>query len=244
MVGEGLDSFGRESTKPTPSRVALISTSGSYKKARCHMTDSVQFFSVRNFSAYQHYKDRHPPWIKLYNSLLDDFDFVKLPDSLKWPVVGCMLLASRTDNKIPMDLDYLKRALAVKSLNLQELTSLPFFVVHDASGVLAERLSREEKRREEKSVVFDFAELWKQYPNTLGRKAAEKHFQASVKTPELLAEIHTALANYKRHLESNPEKPVQNGSTWFNNWQDWKEWQSWMDGKRLAIPKDSVHNYL
>jgi DNA-binding NarL/FixJ family response regulator len=32
-------------------------------------------YSVKNFERFQHYKDRSPPWIKLYNELLDDYEF-------------------------------------------------------------------------------------------------------------------------------------------------------------------------
>lgn len=45
---------------------------------------STGFLRVKNFDRFQHYKDRTPPWIKLYNDLLDDYDFSCLPDAEKW----------------------------------------------------------------------------------------------------------------------------------------------------------------
>ena len=33
------------------------------------------YFSVTNYDQQQHYKDRGPTWIKLYNRLLDDYGF-------------------------------------------------------------------------------------------------------------------------------------------------------------------------
>ena len=35
-------------------------------------------FSVKNWDEFQHYKDRNPPWIKLHNHLLDDYEFEML----------------------------------------------------------------------------------------------------------------------------------------------------------------------
>lgn len=73
-------------------------------------------------------------------------------------------------------------------------------------------------------VVFQSEEqfeiLWKKYPNKDGRKAAWKHFKASVKNEENFGIINTALNNY---LESDKVKKgyIKNGSTWFNNWRDW-----------------------
>jgi hypothetical protein len=60
-------------------------------------------FSVKNFSEHQHYKDRNPIWIKLYNKLLDDYEFGLLPDASKGHLVAIWLLASRYNNIIPLD---------------------------------------------------------------------------------------------------------------------------------------------
>ena len=46
------------------------------------------FFSVTNYDSQQHYKDRGPTWIKLYNRLLDDYGFAQLPDAAKWHLIG------------------------------------------------------------------------------------------------------------------------------------------------------------
>ena len=59
-------------------------------------------FSVINFEKYQHYRNRTPPWIKLYNRLLDDYAFGRLPDASKAHLVAIWLLASRSDNRVPM----------------------------------------------------------------------------------------------------------------------------------------------
>jgi hypothetical protein len=32
----------------------------------------------KNFEQFQHYKDRNPPWIKLWTRLLDDYEFNEL----------------------------------------------------------------------------------------------------------------------------------------------------------------------
>lgn len=65
-----------------------------------------------------------------------------------------------------------------------------------------------------------FEVIWDQYPAKDGKKAAEKHFKASVKTLEDFEAIKKALTNY---LASERVKKgfVKNGSTWFNNWRDW-----------------------
>ena len=65
-----------------------------------------------------------------------------------------------------------------------------------------------------------FETIWKRYPNTIGRKQAEKHFNKSILTDKDFADINRALDNY---LASDRVKKgyIQNGSTWFNNFKDW-----------------------
>lgn len=69
-------------------------------------------------------------------------------------------------------------------------------------------------------ISFDFEFIWSQYPNRIGKKQALKHFNTSVRTQDDYLNIQKALANY---LNSKAVKSgyIQNGSTWFNNWQDW-----------------------
>ena len=67
-----------------------------------------------------------------------------------------------------------------------------------------------------------FEPLWDQYPSKVGRKRAERYFNSSVITEKDLEDIQTALDNYKTSKRVKGGF-VQNGSTWFGNWQDWVE---------------------
>lgn len=62
--------------------------------------------------------------------------------------------------------------------------------------------------------------IWNRYPNRTGKKAAERHYAASVKTMNDFDQLQAALHNY---LQSERVRNgyIQNGSTWFNNWRDW-----------------------
>lgn len=55
---------------------------------------------ARNWCQFQHYKTRNPPWIKLYRSLLDDFDFQALPDASRALAPMLWLLASESEGVI------------------------------------------------------------------------------------------------------------------------------------------------
>lgn len=66
-------------------------------------------YRIVEWSRYQHYKDRDPPWIKLHRDLLTSQTWVMLPDAGRVLAVACMLVAAGTENRIPTDPNYLKR---------------------------------------------------------------------------------------------------------------------------------------
>jgi hypothetical protein len=121
------------------------------------------FFSVTNYDAQQHYKDRGPTWIKLYNRLLDDYHFAMLPDACKWHMIGIFLLASRHNNRIPSDPAWLARQIgAVSPINLALMERAgfiaaidealpPFCADVDAALDLFGNRASPEKKREEKN---------------------------------------------------------------------------------------------
>ena len=112
------------------------------------------YVQVKNWTKFQHYKHRNPPWIRLYNELLDDYAFSRLPDASKWHAVGLWLLASRFDNRIPADPAWIARRIgAHDSIDLPLLASAGFITTCPgvASTALASRKqdAKPEKSREE-----------------------------------------------------------------------------------------------
>jgi hypothetical protein len=74
-----------------------------------------QYLSIPNWENLQHYKDRTPPWIKLHNELLEDYEFECLPDASKAHLLCIWLLASRTENKIKADSRWIQRKIGANS---------------------------------------------------------------------------------------------------------------------------------
>jgi hypothetical protein len=141
------------------------------------------YFCVTNYDQQQHYKDRGPTWIKLYNRLLDDYGFAQLPDAAKWHLIGIFLLASRHANRIPADPAWLARQVgAVDAIDLDVLEQSGFIApapdvdaACENSGNPASAEKRREERETEKNVLSagadpskifsgDFLEFWNGYP--------------------------------------------------------------------------------
>lgn len=56
---------------------------------------------VKNWKKFQHFKDRRPPWIKLYRDLLDDPDWHELSGDEAKALVMIWLVASENDGILP-----------------------------------------------------------------------------------------------------------------------------------------------
>lgn len=68
-----------------------------------------------------------------------------------------------------------------------------------------------------------FEKCWNEYPNRDGKKAAIKHYKASVKSIEEARELFVAIQRYKEQVEGKDPQYIKNGSTFFNNWRDYAE---------------------
>ncbi|HEX8106727.1 MAG TPA: hypothetical protein VF516_03315 [Kofleriaceae bacterium] len=101
----------------------------------------MEYLRVKNWSEFQHYKDRNPPWIKLHRELLDDYEFERLQDASKAHLILIWLFASQREGRIPNDPAFLKKKLGLKSdPNLKSFIDQGFLIVEqDASTPLAER---------------------------------------------------------------------------------------------------------
>lgn len=111
-------------------------------------------YRIKNWSDYQHYKDRCPPWIKLHHALLTSEVWVMGTDATRTLAVASMLLASRNDDNdgtFNGDPEYIKRFAYLNTKpDFKQLIEYNFIeLVQDASNALA--ICNTEKSREEES---------------------------------------------------------------------------------------------
>jgi hypothetical protein len=77
-------------------------------------------FSIKNWTRFQHYKQRHPPWIKMYHDLLDDEAFGELDLFAQLLYLKLLLAASRKDNRIPEDTAWMATELSLPRQKLKQ----------------------------------------------------------------------------------------------------------------------------
>ena len=126
------------------------------------------YLRVKNWAKFQHYKHRAPTWIKLYQSILTDYQFQALPDQAKLHLILIWLFASNHDGMVPNQPNFLRRALGLRRAPNLKMLINQGFLVESASTALAScyqnarpEKSRVEKIREEGSTAF-----FKEFPKS------------------------------------------------------------------------------
>ena len=186
-------------------------------------------YRIRNWSEYQHYKDRNPPWIKLHFSLLSSADWVMLDDASRVLAVASMLIASRSGGEIdgsPAGLDYLQRvAYLNESPDLKPLVASGFLIpLADASTMQADARPETETETEKKQRVHvvdpwptkppkkngqyeyppPFERAWSEYPSRDGsnpKTGAYKAFRARVKDGDDPEELIRSATHYRQDCD-------------------------------------------
>ena len=187
---------------------------------------------IKNWSKFQHFKDRRPPWVKLYRDLLDDPDWHELDAEAAKILVSLWLLASEDEDqegKLPDAKRIAFRLrIPVNKVN-QALTKLEHWLYHDDINEISERYQLDApetetetytEREKEKDMAYGFDEFWSIYERKGSKVQALKAWRKIKPSIELQLQIYDAARIYVR---ATPDKQFRkDASTWLNNqcWND------------------------
>lgn len=158
-------------------------------------------FRVKNLEHYQHYRDRRPTWIKLYNDLLEDMKVMSLDVHDRWIWIGVLLLSSRYDNCIEHNPVQLQRLLGVESADISRLIEAGL-VESCAPG--QHTVPSEPDKRKEKSKDWSddkqWLAFWEIYPRKDGKQNAMRAWAQIDPDMPLFAKI---VADVRRRVKSD-----------------------------------------
>ena len=94
---------------------------------------------IKNWAKFQHFKDRKPPWVKLYRDLLDDKEWHKLDPKAAKTLVSLWLIASESDGYLP-DIETLSFRLRTGEQEIKEaLLALSHWLIYDDICLISSR---------------------------------------------------------------------------------------------------------
>lgn len=196
--------------------------------------------TVKNWTKFQHYKGRRPPWIKLHRDLLDDYEYSCLPLASRALAPCIWLIASESeDGSLPCDMPKLAFRLRVTEKELVDALKplIEHDFIEDASDMLATRkqnrtpdldLDSEKISDTEAHAAplrlngaTGFEDFWKAYPSKKGKQPCldiwkRKHLAKDL--PQILDDLSDRMTRDPAWKNSC----VMNPSTYLNQrrWED------------------------
>lgn len=131
---------------------------------------------VKGWSKFQHFKDRKPPWVKLYRELLDDMEWHELDPVAAKALVMIWLIASETGGDLPEEKKLAFRLRVSEEKCKSLISKLSQWLEHSDNDVISDchqsdRLETERETEEEtetetapaaislESVLADYHEI-------------------------------------------------------------------------------------
>ncbi len=224
---------------------------------------------IRDWHKFQHFKERTPPWIKLYRGLLDDPDWHDLPGESAKALVMLWLIASE-DKTHKGNLPSVRRLafrLRVTDAEMaRHIVNLSHFLICDDITAISERYqgdtpeteretetereaegercaaSEPKRPRAARTVVYsaEFEKFWEAYPKKAGKLDAYKAFKAAKSKPTLDEMIAIA----KKHAASYKWTKENgrfrlNAATWING----ARWEDDLDEMNKEYGNGSSDNH-
>lgn len=207
---------------------------------------------IKDFSKFQHFKDRSPPWVKLYRDILDDPDWHELDGDSAKILVMLWLIASEDETKqglLPDDRKLRFRLRITEKALEQSITKLSHWLERDDIELISERYQLDaperageetEERRGETDVCSPsasesaddgFGAFWNAYPKKVSKAAAVKAWKKAK------ADLQTVLNAIERAKVSadwlnDGGRFIPHPATWLNG----RRWEDELSAHPSAVP--------
>lgn len=103
---------------------------------------------IKNWSKFQHFKDRKPPWVKLYRDVLDDMEWYELDPLASKVLVMCWLIASEDEGRLPTSKNLAFRLRMSEKQTIDCLNKLSHWLEQDDINTISEQYHCDSLERE------------------------------------------------------------------------------------------------
>lgn len=195
----------------------------------------------KNWTEFQHYKDRNPPWIRLHKSLLDNYEFQCLPVASKALAPMLWLLASdNMDGQIDFNVKKLAFRLRMTEQEvvdaIKPLIDNGFFSLdQNASNVLADRKQLDDPETEAETEAL--------------QRQRQSRGDLAAKATRLSADWMPTKEDFKFCVDNRPDlNPGETIARFKDYWiaqpgqkgrkLDWSAtWRNWVRNERAPVAK-------
>lgn len=201
---------------------------------------------VKNWGEFQHFKDRAPPWIKLYKKLLDDKNWHELDADAAKCLISLWLLASETGGDLPSTQEIAFRLRLQEKSIKSYVSKLAHWLIQDDIDAISDINAISNECRDDINTIplarsvsvsvsntyFDL--FWKAYPKKVGKGAAETSWARA----KINGDFDSVIAALERQKQS--EQWQKDGGQFIPNPATWLNQKRWEDGDTTPAVKDWI----
>ena len=211
---------------------------------------------VKDWNKFQHFKDRKPPWIKLYRDLLDDLEWHELDPVAAKALVAIWLIASESDGELPEMKKLAFRLRVTEKQAISIVSQLDHWLIQDDINLISDRYQSDSleietetysketetyrKEGEAKKLISskkprvtssaEFDKFWMVYPRKVNKGLAMKAWEkaASKAAPAL---IIAAVEAWKVSVDFPDPDFIPHPSSWLNG----ERWSDELSDKKQVV---------
>lgn len=188
---------------------------------------------IYNWSSYQSYKDRRPPWIRFHKSMLDNYEYHSMSAEARALLPMLWLLASEDEDptsglirdsyeKITFRLRIRNEVFteSLRELELAGFVSIKSLDDSQCNETVTKPLQNRnetvtpETETETETDLCEFDIFWAAYPKKTDKQKAREKFKSKVKGN--FAEVMAGLKSYKAEIAQKKLEPryIKHAKTW------------------------------
>src|ERR1035437_8598213 len=93
---------------------------------------------IKGWERFQHFKDRKPPWIKLYRDILDDLQWHELSGDDAKMLVMLWLIGSENDGSLPTEKELAFRLRTAEKSIKSSVSRLSHWLIQDDINAISQ----------------------------------------------------------------------------------------------------------
>jgi len=189
---------------------------------------------IKGWKRFQHFKDRKPPWIKLYKDLLEDPEWHELAGDDAKALIALWLVASDDatgEGMLPCLRKIAFRLRSSEKRIIETISRLSHWLIQDDIKEISERYQdgppeteTETETETEAQSANLFSLFWENYPKRKDKLKAEKAFKKIKADDQTMASILLALETQKESNDwlKDDGQFIPLPATWLNGrrWED------------------------
>lgn len=189
-------------------------------------------YRIKDWHKFQHFKDRRPPWVKLYRDLLDDIEWHELEPKAAKALVMIWLIASENDGELPVMKTLAFRLRCTESAAVEICTKLSHWLDQDGTNLISGRYQGDRPEQETETEtetdisVNDglFEKFWDAYPRKVAKPEAVKAFRRAKATDADVQAMVSAIdrQGLAKKVKAGESRFVCHPATWLNQ-ERWKD---------------------